>query len=55
MVDNAVTEQYEPEPGVVIWPEPSRLEPWWERVMFGSGSRSAGSSGDALHESTRRQ
>ncbi|MBF6215224.1 hypothetical protein IU433_30815 [Nocardia puris] len=38
MIDNAATEQSEPDPAVVIWPEPSRLEPWWQRVMFGSGT-----------------
>lgn len=55
MVDNVVTDQFEPDPGVVIWPEPSRLDAWWERVVFGSGSRSASTSGDALHEGTRGQ
>ncbi|WP_431956864.1 hypothetical protein [Nocardia lijiangensis] len=39
MVDNAATEPSEPDPAVVIWPEPSRLESWWQRVMFGSSAR----------------
>lgn len=50
MVDNVVTDQFEPDPGVVIWPEPSRLDPWWERVVFGSSGRSASSSGDSLRD-----
>ncbi|WP_431969968.1 hypothetical protein [Nocardia sp. bgisy134] len=41
MVDNAATEQSEPDPAVVIWPEPSRLDAWWQRVMFGSSARPA--------------
>ncbi|HLS79741.1 MAG TPA: hypothetical protein VK083_23400 [Nocardia sp.] len=55
MVDNAVTDQSEPDPGVVIWPEPSKLDDWWERVVFGAGGRPGSAPGDPLRESTRGQ
>jgi len=55
MVDNVVTDQSEPDPGVVVWPEPSRLESWWERVVFGSSIRPASSPEDSLPEGGRKQ
>ncbi|WP_157171869.1 hypothetical protein [Nocardia higoensis] len=55
MVDDVVTDQSEPDPGIVIWPEPSRLEAWWERVVFGASGRAASSPGDPLREGTRGQ
>ncbi|WP_217998065.1 hypothetical protein [Nocardia paucivorans] len=36
MFENTGPEETEAEQTLVVWPEPSRLDSWWQRIMTGS-------------------